>query len=56
MDDGNYTGATIAFVNWLEANGTTVSEKIDLIDMRNQDSGRGVGTIHITVKKKQRQH
>lgn len=44
MDDGNYTNATLAFVKWLEANGTTVSDKIDLVDMRNQDAGRGVGT------------
>ncbi|KAM0720987.1 hypothetical protein Q7P37_003272 [Cladosporium fusiforme] len=42
MEDGTYTSATLAFVNWLAANGTTVSDKIDLVDMRNQDSGRGV--------------
>jgi hypothetical protein len=44
MDDGTYSAATVAFVNWLRANGTTVSDKIDLVDMRNQGAGRGVGT------------
>lgn len=43
MEDGSYTDATLAFVNWLQANGTTVSEKIDLVDLRNQGAGRGVG-------------
>ena len=43
MDDGSYSAATVAFVNWLRASGTTVSDKIDLIDMRNQGAGRGVG-------------
>jgi hypothetical protein len=44
MEDGTYTAATVAFVNWLRTSGTTVSEKIDLVDMRNQGAGRGVGT------------
>lgn len=43
MDDGSYTDATLAFSNWLQANGTTVSEKIDLVDLRAQGAGRGVG-------------
>jgi len=44
MDDGNYQAATVAFVNWLRTSGTSVSDKIDLVDMRNQGAGRGVGT------------
>ena len=43
MDDGSYSAATVAFVNWLRAGGTTVSDKIDLVDMRDQGAGRGVG-------------
>ena len=43
MDDGSYSAATVAFVNWLRTNGTTVSDKIDLVDMRDQSAGRGVG-------------
>lgn len=46
MEDGTYTAATAAFVNWLQTSGTTVSEKIDLVDMRNQGAGRGVGMMH----------
>jgi hypothetical protein len=48
MDDGSYSAATLAFVNWLRTNGTTVSDKIDLVDMRNEGAGRGVGTILAT--------
>jgi SET domain-containing protein 6 len=43
MEDGSYQAATVAFVNWLRTSGTTVSDKIDLIDLRNQGAGRGVG-------------
>lgn len=53
MEDGTYSAATVAFVNWLRTSGTTVSEKIDLVDMRNQGAGRGVGmmiTLHTHTK------
>jgi hypothetical protein len=46
MEDGTYTAATAAFVKWLQTNGTSVSDKIDLVDMRDQGAGRGVGTMH----------
>jgi len=46
MEDGTYTAATVAFVKWLQTNGTSVSDKIDLIDMRDQGAGRGVGTMY----------
>jgi len=46
MEDGTYSAATVAFVKWLQTNGTSVSDKIDLVDMRDQGAGRGVGTMH----------
>jgi hypothetical protein len=46
MEDGTYTAATAAFVKWLQTSGTSVSDKIDLVDMRDQGAGRGVGTMH----------
>ena len=46
MEDGSYTAATANFVKWLQTSGTSVSDKIDLVDMRNQGAGRGVGTLH----------
>lgn len=49
MDNENYTNATVSFVSWLQANGTAVSEKINLVDIRNQDAGRGVGMIPRTA-------
>lgn len=47
MDDGSYSAATVAFVNWLRTSGTTVSDKIDLVDMRDQGAGRGVGMKNV---------
>lgn len=47
MEDGTYDAATVAFVDWLRTSGTAVSEKIDLVDMRNQGAGRGVGMMLI---------
>lgn len=47
MEDGSYSVATVAFVNWLRTNGTTVSDKIDLVDMRDQGAGRGVGMKNV---------
>jgi hypothetical protein len=55
MEDGTFTAATAAFVNWLQTSGTSVSDKIDLVDMRDQGAGRGVGTIHRFDRQRQGQ-
>jgi hypothetical protein len=55
MEDGTFTAATAAFVKWLQTSGTSVSDKIDLVDMRDQGAGRGVGTIHRVDGQRQRQ-
>jgi hypothetical protein len=55
MEDGTYTAATAAFVKWLQTSGTSVSDKIDLVDMRDQGAGRGVGTMHRVDEQRQGQ-
>lgn len=51
MDDDSITSTaedtfnekTEDFLEWLKANGTTVSDKIELVDLREQGAGRAVG-------------
>ena len=52
MDDDSITSTaadtfhekTEDFLEWLKANGTTVSDTIELVDLREQGAGRAVGT------------
>lgn len=53
MDDDSITSTaedtfnekTEDFLEWLKANGTTVSDKIELVDLREQGAGRAVGMV-----------
>lgn len=53
MDDDSVTSTaedtfnekTEDFLEWLKATGTTVSDSIELVDLRQQGAGRAVGTV-----------
>jgi N-lysine methyltransferase SETD6 len=38
----DFTHRSANFLNWLRYNGTTISSKIELADLRNHDAGRGI--------------
>ncbi|KIW03364.1 uncharacterized protein PV09_05572 [Verruconis gallopava] len=40
--DDDFATKSAAFLSWLQASGATLSEKIELADLRHQNSGRGV--------------
>lgn len=43
--DDSFKAASAQFLGWLNQNGTTVSDKIELADLRNRNAGRGVGML-----------
>jgi N-lysine methyltransferase SETD6 len=40
--EDNFTDGSTRFLNWLRNNGTTISSKIELADLRNHNAGRGI--------------
>jgi len=53
MDDDSVTSTaedtlnekTEDFLEWLKSNGTTMSDKIELVDLREKGAGRAVGMV-----------
>lgn len=43
-EDDDFQARSEAFITWLKQNGATISNKIELADLRQQGAGRGVGT------------
>jgi hypothetical protein len=41
--DDDFLNRSQAFLQWLQSSGASISDKIDLIDMRHRGAGRGVG-------------
>ncbi|KAF2159865.1 hypothetical protein M409DRAFT_70755 [Zasmidium cellare ATCC 36951] len=41
-EDDDFRARSEAFISWLEQNGATISDKIELADLRQQGAGRGV--------------
>jgi hypothetical protein len=41
--DDDFKSRTVAFENWLQSSGATLSDNIELADLRQQNAGRGVG-------------
>ncbi|KAK5121981.1 hypothetical protein LTR85_004553 [Meristemomyces frigidus] len=42
MPDDDFSAKSDSFVQWLHRNGTTISPKIELADLRSRNAGRGV--------------
>ena len=42
VSDEGFERASTSFLDWLQQNGTTISNKIELVDLRHQQAGRGV--------------
>jgi hypothetical protein len=47
--EDEFTNRSAAFMSWLRASGATLSEKIELADLRQQNAGRGVGISFLNV-------
>jgi SET domain-containing protein 6 len=45
MDADHFVSASNAFLTWLKQTGSTISDKIELADLRQQGAGRGVGML-----------
>lgn len=45
--DDDFNEKTAAFTTWLRSSGATLSDKIELVDLRSQHAGRGVGTYFL---------
>jgi hypothetical protein len=41
--DDDFGTKSAAFLSWLQVSGATVSDKIELVDLRQRNAGRGVG-------------
>lgn len=42
VDDDSFRNASSRFIDWLSDNGTTISSKVQLADLRHRSAGRGV--------------
>jgi len=40
----DFGARSVAFLSWLSKSGTSISSKIEITDLREQNAGRGVGT------------
>lgn len=45
--DDDFATRSAAFLSWLQASDATLSEKIELADLRQQNAGRGVGIAYL---------
>ena len=47
--DDDFAEKSGAFANWLQSSGATLSDKIELADLRQHNAGRGVGTAFLSL-------
>lgn len=46
MEDATFESKTTAFITWLAEVGVKISPKMELMDLRQDGRGRGVGKFH----------
>lgn len=48
-EEDDFARTSSNFMSWLQQRGISVSPKISLADLRDQDAGRGVGTVSLPL-------